>query len=53
MHEQHGRAVTLVDVGQAQTIDLAVVGRERKVGQAGERVLGCAHRAIHRARATA
>ena len=40
MHEQHGRAVTLLDASQAQAVNLAVVGA--KEGQARERLLGCA-----------
>jgi hypothetical protein len=49
MHEQHRRALALVDVGQTQTVQLAVMGSERKVGEPVQHLLGRAHRVGHHA----
>ncbi len=48
VHEDHGRPLALVEVRQAQTVDLAVVGVEREVGEPLQQLLGCAHRVGHR-----
>jgi hypothetical protein len=47
VHEQHRYALALVEMGQAQPVDLAVMGREGEVRKARERILRCAHRLGH------
>ena len=47
VHEDHGRPVALVEVGQAQAVHLAVVRGEREVREPLQRLLGRAHRVGH------
>ena len=44
VEEDHGRALALVEVGEAQPVDLAVVRVEREVREPLQRLLGRAHR---------